>query len=633
MMCLSLSSSHHIIFEQVGEMASSVTYIHVKFEVSFDDFQQYYDHYIRKLDHIADSFKYDEKFFSSIKYNDPILKDFYKHIIVSHLNSIRNLCERRKKFAVSILHSFEGLRNAMPGVESDDGRIHHIDKRQTKNKTESPARQLADKMMSLSSVNLIAKSFAKTTTIVRQPRGFISLGLGTLGTFMGLYNTFQIRNLQRDLEKTQDAHNRLVEVVQNNYMQMLQLNLTVQTLIQTINFTQAFDISTMAAELLDIENTLRNRLNQMVHAVQKAQDHRLAMDFLPADQLKILYDKIQGQANNLNHKLLTTQPSDLFQLELSYFYDGQNMQMLLHVPAIPKDSLLRLFKLHPFPLPIDKNYSVIPMVQNELLAISSGFNRLSAHLSSVDLLGCHAVNNVYLCERHGVLHKQLNNSCLGALYLQHFHIVQEICPLFIQPATEMVRQLLNNWFLIFSPHPQTAYISCRNGTQGETYIKAGITNQHLSPGCQLNLNAHLLTADYSINLPTDIIHFQWDWDTQDLFYDATNSIEDLILSGIENPTVQDLSEYKLSKPNKKWMALQIFISFICSILALSLITLLIGTFLIHPKLFNTQFVKFLKPVKRTNINNPPEEIQMNILYPNCPLPSPEAFDEQHHRFD
>ncbi len=146
-----------------------------------------------------------------------------------------------------------------------------------------------------------------------------------------------------------------------------------------------------------------------------------------------------------------------------------------------------------------------------------------------------------------MLGKQLNNSCLGALYLQDFELVQSLCPLFIRPAGEVVRQLLDNWFLIFSPNPQTAYISCRNGTENEAYIKSGITRTFLSPGCKMNLNLHLLQADFSLNLPEDIIHFSWDWDTSKVTPNLDNYMKTLFDKGNPNPTLRDLNELKLQE--------------------------------------------------------------------------------------
>lgn len=617
MMSVDISHTHHIIFEQVGEMASAVTYIHVKFEVSFTDFLDHYNAYVFKLTDMKQKFKIDDKFFKLQKENG-IISSHTKKIITQQLNNIQALCDDKISKAKAILHSFEGIKNAMPLPESNEGRIHKITKRDN---SKQQAKEVGAKsVLSGLSSSLAGRAVKHASTIIRPSRGLITLGLGALGTFMGLYNNYQIRSLEKELEQTQDAHNRLVEVVQIQADQITHINHTIESLVKAIDFTLHFDMATMAYKLSDMEDALRFRLNQIIHTVQKAQDHRLAMDFLPANELKVLFTKVQGQANQIGHKLLTTQPSDLFQLELTYFYDGHNMQMLLHVPSVPKDSLLRLFKLHPFPLPINKNYSIIPMVPNELLAVSSGFQRLSAHLSSVDLLGCHAVNNIYLCERHGVLHKQLNTSCLGALYLQHFDIAQEICPLFIQPAKEIARQLLDNWFLIFSPSPQTAYIACRNGTQSETYLKSGITRIHLSPGCQMNLNAHILNADFATNLPTDIIHFQWEWDTHTLL-DDTESIRELYDSGNDIPTLQDLNELKITKPERKWTALKIFISFIGTIIALALITAIAGLIIFHPKLLNAsivQLLNFRRPLIEP-LNSPTTaQIELQNLYPTCP---------------
>jgi Baculovirus F protein len=382
---------------------------------------------------------------------------------------------------------------------------------------------------------------------IRQPRGAISLALGALGTFMGLYNSYQIRSLKKELEQSKEAHNRLVEVVQTHARYIEELQNTTDYLKETIRINRQFNVASIARLLSDLEDNLRQRLNKVTHVIQIAQTHRLAIDFLPASQLPKLFERLTNQAKAMDHQLIVKKPSDLFQLELSYFYDGENMQMLLHVPSVPKDSILRLLKLHPFPLPLSKNYSVVPNVQDDLLAISAGFNRYSAQLSSVDLLGCHAINNIYLCERHGVLGKQLNNSCLGALYLQDFELVQSLCPLFIRPAGEVVRQLLDNWFLIFSPNPQTAYISCRNGTENEAYIKSGITRTFLSPGCKMNLNLHLLQADFSLNLPEDIIHFSWDWDTSKVTPNLDNYMKTLFDKGNPNPTLRDLNELKLQE--------------------------------------------------------------------------------------
>ena len=153
-------------------------------------------------------------------------------------------------------------------------------------------------------------------------------------------------------------------------------------------------------------------------ALQAAQYRRLAMDFLDKHQSEELFKIFAKTAKEANADLLITQQSDLFQLELSYFFNGESITFLLHLPMVQKGSLLNLFKLHPFPLPIAGDYSIVPNVKNQLLALSTSGSRLSIQFPATNLMTCHETNHVYLCENHGVLNKAFNQSCLGSLFNQ-----------------------------------------------------------------------------------------------------------------------------------------------------------------------------------------------------------------------
>ena len=622
MICFGYLRANHIIFEQVGEMASSVTYLHVKMEIDLEEIHKYATTY---FDLIQDVIKYSES--EKVEALKKLAKKMdnnkgswsyqeQEKVIVAHLDNIRRICEDRKRKARAILQETMSLRHTLPNpfvpthvweTQSRDKRKKRFVKELVMNVTI----QSAKAALSGASAHF-GPAIPKTTTIIRSARGLVSLGLGALGTFMGLFNTYQIHNLQKELQESKEAHNRLVEVVHQQDQHLQHLKRQMNILTASISYMQQNDLTILLMGFLNLEKEIKNRLEQATHVTQVAQNRRLAVDFLPADQLPELFKKLEGQARAIDHKLIITQPSDLFQLELSYFYDGIRLQMLLHVPTVPKDSILRLLKLHPFPLPLNKNYSMIPVVQDDLLAISAGFNRYSAQLSSVDLLGCHSVNKIYLCERHGVLGKQLNNSCLGSLYLQNFDLAQTICPIHIRPAVEVVRQLLDNWFLIFSPSPQTAYVSCRNGTENEAYIKTGITRTFLSPGCKMNLRYHLLQADFALSLPEDVVHFQWDWDTTEITETLEDDMAELYDEGITDPTLQNLLEVK--KKNPKLLLLKVFVTFICSVIALGLIAIIIFWYFARDYILRIACLQtFLSPRIRPLIDtqsNPPQSIEL-----------------------
>jgi hypothetical protein len=233
--------------------------------------------------------------------------------------------------------------------------------------------------------------------------------------------------------------------------------------------------------------------------------------------------------------------SDLFQIETSLLYDGKDGHVLIHVPMTPKNSLLRLFRLHPFPLPLFDTHHLLPDVKNDILAISSTDTRYNAQLSSTDLLSCHRVNQIFMCDSFGVMSRNFNNSCLGALYMQQFEAAQNLCPFKVVPVEEQVYQLRKGHFIAYLPTFTTVNIQCRNGTATEMHLKKGTQQLHISPGCQGSFPNHLVTSDYSVRLDANIMHFEWDWDPINFL--PHGEFEEM--AGVLNK----IGELKLHQPN------------------------------------------------------------------------------------
>ncbi len=203
--------------------------------------------------------------------------------------------------------------------------------------------------------------------------------------------------------------------------------------------------------------------------------------------------------------MLIQYPSDLFQIKTSLLYDSQDRHLLIHVPMTPKTSLLRLFRLHPFPLPMFETHHLLPDVKDEVLAISSTDTRYSVQLSSMDLLSCHWVNQIFMCD-------SFNNTCLGLLYMQEFDTAQTLCPFKVVPVEERVYQLRKGHFITYLPGHTTVNIRCRDGSASEMHLKKGTQQLHIPPGCQGIFPNHLVTSDWSVRLNNSIIHYEWDWD-------------------------------------------------------------------------------------------------------------------------
>jgi hypothetical protein len=143
-------------------------------------------------------------------------------------------------------------------------------------------------------------------------------------------------------------------------------------------------------------------------------------DLLNTTQLHNLFNPIQVKAQIKICQLQLSYALDLFQIDPSYIYDGQDIQLLLHIPMVPSNTILWLLQLLPFLLPFTKTHFLLPKPANQIFVISSGIEHLSTELSMVNLMECHKINTMHICEEHSNLKKELNSTCLGSLYLQDF---------------------------------------------------------------------------------------------------------------------------------------------------------------------------------------------------------------------
>jgi hypothetical protein len=261
---------------------------------------------------------------------------------------------------------------------------------------------------------------------------------------MGLYNRRKLSNLREQVETVAAHQNQLLQIT----AVMLKRLDTLETLMaKTIELlSKDIDLTVIQRKIRMIRDQLHLQYQQIVRAIQAAHQRCMSVDLLNTTRLQDLFHAAQLKAQINKCQLLITHPSDLFQIEASYFYNGKDILLLLHIPMAPADSILRLFQLHPFPLPFTKTHFLLP---KPIFMLSSGMERLSAELSMVNLMDCHKINSMHLCEEHGVLKKDLNSTCLGSLYQQDFTGAMALCEMEITTQKETVLPLRDNWYL---PH-------------------------------------------------------------------------------------------------------------------------------------------------------------------------------------
>ena len=344
-----ITQTYHIVFEQIGELASSVTYIHVKLKV---DLKSIYDHvkaYSKRLMRFNDQFhvkNYNMSEEVQWYIYDGSARHLRGHIVQRLVQSARRMVGHHTGTANELFNELEQLKGSMPSVNLNSHVVR--EKRSIVNKTKNVVKETI-----LNSINLkvLPELLPKPSPFI----GPLGLGLGVLGTFMGLFNKNQIDNLKEEVER---KHGMVVEVLQDHDKQIGDMNASMNVLASFMTDPLFYDNTVFLSEITSAENQIRKRIEWAAHAIQAAQYRRLAIDFLTFQQLHSLYTKLKRQAAEQNQQLLTSQASDLYQLELSYFFDGTDVYLLLHVPMIPNHAKLRLLKLHPFPLQLNENFTI-----------------------------------------------------------------------------------------------------------------------------------------------------------------------------------------------------------------------------------------------------------------------------------
>jgi hypothetical protein len=191
-----------------------------------------------------------------------------------------------------------------------------------------------------------------------------------LGTYHGMMTNQKYDKMKVQLDKMNSLVNRIVNVVNNQGKTLDLINQDLEQIKSQLSFDRLMNSLDSETSFRSAHFHLNAEVERIKNALQCAQWRRLSLDFLSSKQLDSLYQTMVTESKLAETELLVSQPSDLLQLELSYFYNGEMVTLLLHVPTVPIGSILRLVKLHLFPLPISSNYSIVPDVDVQILAMS-----------------------------------------------------------------------------------------------------------------------------------------------------------------------------------------------------------------------------------------------------------------------
>ena len=530
--------AHYIVFEEVGTVASSVAYLHIEIPLNvsstFDrinKFKQYVSSSLKFLKtnpHLGDE-----------PHTDWHIRQTFEqpmgHLLWKMTKDVQNMTDEYLAGCDRLSDRLKHVQTIMPFVAPPSSSSSQFPRGRVKRMIWAP---------------LLAKAI--------------------FGTIHGLYSHRQYRRLRQDLNGVIREQGRTVDVVRNNVVNIEYLKGIQDELVDVLSQVTVITASRMIVLLQKYQREMELEVDRIFDAVQAAQHRRLSITLLSGDELHNLFDTIKMQTANLQAELLLTEPSDLFQTELSYAFDGSEIVLVLHVPVAAKRSTLRLFRFLPFPLDFSKTHFLLPQPEARLLAISSDEPRLSVELQESDLSSCYKLGRNYMCERMGILSNTYENSCLGSLYAQRFKEAMNYCEMQVAPLHERVIQLSDNWFLIYSTTTYTSHVTCRNGTSNEHHLKVGVNKIPLSSSCSMKLQQYQLFADSSLQVESQIKEFKWDLEAvafpADKILEASQAVDQISEAGALRPDLEDVQAHiAQNKRSPAWLYFFILIGIVAAL--------------------------------------------------------------------
>ena len=453
-----------VIFEKVGTFIGSATFVHTHIQIPTRKFMAQLDDLIYNLGMYNISY--------TTKINDPN----YYHSETDVIN---------KEIVESAIRSLKIIYSDMQEQILNFPR-HRLDKRQI------------------------------------DPLGII---LGGVGTIWGFFNSHQIANIKQAVLDVKNRQDLIIEVAKLNTQHIDNLEIQTDAVTDALNDLLLNNPAKLLHKINEAFFKVQRSANVINKAIQQAMNHKLSTTLLSSSTLNQIFNGLHDRAIRLDSKLLIEHPSDLYQLECSYVIDANDtISLIVHTPMAQKSQLLNLHQYIPLPLSqsFDSNITLTPKLDNNLLA--SGPKYEYKTLSQTELSTCTKLGQNFFSNGRDVIHTDLHDTCLGALFLRQIPGVLKHCQFQIEELKEKVVPIGQDQYIIISPIKFEAIKRCDNGHY-ESISVDHVTKITIEEGCIFQTKLNIIQPDINVKDDLTISFRSMDWNIDQLF--PNHNISDL----------------------------------------------------------------------------------------------------------
>ena len=347
---------------------------------------------------------------------------------------------------------------------------------------------------------------------------------GGVALAFSLKNSERIGNIEDHFLNLTSKHNLLVDstsLLSDKHKQLAVDTALLKDMLIFLNHKNYHKIITLVSVLND---QLKDAISEVRSIVRAGQQKRVSKELIYGQPLVELFEAIKARAYKMGCKMILEQPSDIYEIESTYGYDkdGKAFAIYVHIPLYKQEEELQLWEYIPFPIlqSVRTNSTIIPQTgKYNYIAMIPDRDLKTTHvvpphryrvLDDAELKSCYRIRDVYLCAGRNTLRTDIQNSCIGALYLREHELIANNCDVEIGPSEEFVAKVGPNKWMIFAPRPFATNADC-----GGRHVTVKLETQtmiEVPEDCTIHIRDVLLTTDININMDFKLQRFDWIYD-------------------------------------------------------------------------------------------------------------------------
>ena len=313
-------------------------------------------------------------------------------------------------------------------------------------------------------IRRVRRSIAKQSKIEKKSV------LSWLGSFLGIFNTFQIHQVKGTVDNVKDASHKIVSEVDIVQQHLMTTDNNIVTLEKQLHKTQT-DMWHFGQDNLVLEAW--SRLEETMHTIEDIMtdlaSHRLSHDLTKLFDVGKEWDKLEQQAARKGFKPIFDDWQFLFHLKTAFAIDNHNIIMAVQIPLVTTQQNGRqLLKLTNNPIHMSNKF-YYPTKTNEFISVES-LSHLAKPMAIDVYSQCENLNYQWFCYGSYVQPHQAPNTCSEAIWLGKKADFLRLCHLIAMEETERVIKLNDTTAIWYLTGAVEMVVSCGNGKHVKAYV-------------------------------------------------------------------------------------------------------------------------------------------------------------------